>query len=74
MALGDSPKSRQRAYRQLFHAALGAGQLDAIRSTVQTGRPLGSDRFRDQIEAALKRKVGQARRGRPMRRLDEVKV
>lgn len=61
MALGDSPESRQRAYRELFRAALGPGQLDAIRSAVQTGTPLGNDRFREQIEAALKRKVGQAR-------------
>jgi putative transposase len=72
MALGDSPESRQRAYRELFRAVLGPGQLDAIRSAVQTGTPLGNDRFREQIEAALKRKVGQARRGRPMRRLDQA--
>jgi len=72
MALGDSPESRQRAYRELFRAVLGPGQLDAIRSAVQTGTPLGNDRFREQIEAALKRKVGQARRGRPVRRLDEA--
>ncbi len=38
---------------------------DDIRSAVQTGTPLGNDHFRDQIETALKRKVGQARRGRP---------
>jgi putative transposase len=72
MALGDSPESRQRAYRELCRAAPGPGQLDAIRSAVQTGTPLGNDRFREQIEAALKRKVGQARRGRPMRRRDEA--
>jgi putative transposase len=70
MALGDSPELRQRAYRELFRAVLGPGQLDAIRAAVQTGTPLGNDRFREQIEAAFKRKVGQARRGRPMRRLD----
>ena len=69
-ALGDSPESRQRAYRELFRAAPGPGQLDAIRSAVQTGTPLGNDRFREQVEAALKRKVGQARRGRPVRRPD----
>ena len=71
-ALGDSPESRQRAYRELFRAAPGPGQLDAIRSAVQTGTPLGNDGFREQIEAAFKRKVGQARRGRPVRRRDEA--
>jgi len=68
MALGDSPESRQRAYRELFRAAPGPGQLDAIRSAVQTGTPLGNDRFREQVEAAFECKVGQARRGRPVRR------
>jgi putative transposase len=69
LALGDSPESRQRAYRDLFRGAPGSEELDAIRSAVQTGTPLGSDRFRAQIEAALKCKVGQARRGRPARRV-----
>ena len=72
LALGDSPESRQCAYRELFRGTLGPDQLNAIRSAVQTGTPLGNDRFREQIEAALERKVGQARRGRPARRLDEV--
>jgi putative transposase len=72
LALGDSSGSRQQAYRELFRGALAPGQLDAIRSAVQTGTPLGNDRFREQIEAALERKVGQARRGRPARSLGDT--
>jgi len=68
LSLGNSAQSRQRAYRELFRGSLAPGQIHAIRSAVQTGTPLGNDRFRDQVEAALKCKVGQARRGRPGRR------
>jgi hypothetical protein len=35
-----------------------------IRKAVQQGLPLGNDRFREQVEAALGRRVSQQRRGR----------
>ena len=69
--LGNMPESRQYAYRELFQNALDARQMHAIRSAAQTGTPLGNDCFREQIEKALKRKVGQARRGRPTRSQDK---
>jgi putative transposase len=58
---------RQHAYRELFLYVLGPEQVHDIRATVQTGTPLGNDRFRGQIENALNCQVGQARRGRPSR-------
>ncbi len=67
LALGNAPESRRHAYRELFHNALDAQQIHAIRSALQTGTPLGNRRFREQIESALNCKVGQARRGRPRR-------
>jgi len=39
--------------------------LDDIRKAVQRGLPLGNDRFREQVEAALGGKVAQRRKGRP---------
>jgi putative transposase len=68
LALGSTPGARQHAYRELFRNVPGATQIHDIRSAVQTGTPLGNNRFRAQVEAALKCKVGQARRGRPVRR------
>jgi putative transposase len=65
LQLGRTPADRQMRYRELFHAALEPNQLHDIRATVQTGTPLGKDRFRKQIEQALGCKVGQSRRGRP---------
>lgn len=64
-ALGKTNAVRTAAYKELFQAHLDKGALEEIRAAWQTGTPLGSDGFRRQIEAKLKLKVGQARRGRP---------
>ena len=64
-ALGGSVGSRTKAYRELFEIHADADELHALRAALQTGTPLGSERFKVQIEAALQVKVGQARRGRP---------
>lgn len=65
LRLGRTAKQRQEAYRALFKAHIDQKQLDDIRAAWQTGTPLGNDYFREKIEAKLKCKVGQARRGRP---------
>ena len=64
-ALGPDPSARQAAYRKLFSASLSPEQVHDIRAACQTGTPLGNDRFREQIEAAINKKAGYARRGRP---------
>lgn len=66
-ALGETAQDRGHAYRELFRNALDSEQIHAIRATVQTGTPLGNERFKQQIEQTLQRRVGQARRGRPGR-------
>jgi putative transposase len=70
LALGETGKARGYAYRELFRSVLEPEQVRQIRAAVQTGTPLGNDRFRKQIEDALKCRVGFTRRGRP--RLDSV--
>lgn len=64
-ALGVDASERQRNYRELFRSALGPEQVHDIRMSVQTGTPLGNERFKQQIERRLRQRVGQARRGRP---------
>lgn len=64
-ALGETNEARQQTYRDLFRAHIDDAELTGIRASWQTGTPLGNDRFRDQIEAVLNKKVGHARRGRP---------
>jgi putative transposase len=56
---------RRAGYRALFGTCLDAKWVDEVRAGLQTGTPLGNDRFREQIEQALDRKVGNAQRGRP---------
>ena len=63
--LGRSPEDRQAAYRGLFDTTLGIEEITLQRSALQTGTPLGNDRFRLQIEAVSGQKVGFLRRGRP---------
>lgn len=65
MAIAENAQERQFAYRELFRQSLESDQVHEIRSTVQTGTPLGNDRFKEQIEKTLNCKVGQARQGRP---------
>ncbi len=65
LALGQSPKERAYAYRELFRNVLEPDEVHNIRTTVQAGTPLGNERFKQQIEQTLHRKVGHSRRGRP---------
>ena len=55
------------AYRSLFDGETDADELALYRDALQTGTPLGNDKFREQIESVLKRKVGYSRRGRPIK-------
>lgn len=70
--LGDSDTARQQACKALFKAHVDQLQLSEIRAAWQTGTPLGNDYFREKIEAKLRCKVGQARRGRPRNAREEA--
>jgi putative transposase len=65
--LGVTPEDRQRAYQDLFRTELASSELGEIRDTANSGWPLGSDRFKDEIEHALKCAVRPPKRGRPAR-------
>ena len=67
LALGASADETQRVYRQLFDEGLDVDEITTIRNALQTGTPLGKERFKEQVEVALSRKVGYAARGRPRR-------
>ena len=63
--LGGTPEERQRAYQELFRVELDAKDLGEIRDTVSRGWPLGGERFKDEIEKALKCAARPPKRGRP---------
>lgn len=65
LALGWDEVARRAVHRALFRAHLEETALDDIRKAVRQDLPLGNDRFREQVEAALGRRVALRRRGRP---------
>jgi len=60
-----------RVYRDLIEQVLDPATVREIRVCLQTGTPLGNDRFRDEIERALGVKAGYASCGRPKKARDE---
>lgn len=68
LSLGKTAAQRKEAYRALFKAHLDKDDMKAIRAAWQTGTPLGNAYFKAKVEAKLKMKVGQPRRGRPSKR------
>jgi putative transposase len=68
LELSKDDVERRAAYRELFRGHLGTQVVSNIRAFLQTGTPLGNERFREEIERALKVKLGQSRRGRPRKR------
>ena len=65
LRLGKTKTQRQVAYKDLFKTPLSDNLITEIRQTTQTGTPLGSDKFRGQIEDLLGEKIGYSKRGRP---------
>jgi len=67
--LGKTTDLRIEAYKALFKGHIDKDDLDDIRTSLQSGTPLGNDYFKQKIEEKLKCKVGQPKRGRPKRAL-----
>lgn len=68
-ALGRDAENRQRAYRELLRYDINDKLLDEVRDALNRDLVLGTERFKDEIEAMLKRRARPGRPGRP-RRLD----
>ena len=67
LALASNAAERQKAYQDLFSHHLDEKVLGDIRGAVSRGWPVGSERFKDQIEMALQRAARPPKRGRPSR-------
>jgi putative transposase len=61
--LGPDSASRRNEYSRLFEGALGPGALEQIRLATEAGAVIGTDRFREQIEMALKCRIQPYRHG-----------
>lgn len=70
LALGATAEERQKAYRELFRHQIDDTELQAIRSAANLCVPLGSDRFKQQVERRLKQRISYRPRGRPRKAAD----
>jgi|SRR5215469_10571946 len=68
LRLGASDEDRREAYRALFKAHIDAKRVEEIRSATNGNFALGSERFKEQIESALKRRVIRKKAGRPFKK------
>jgi len=65
LRLDADPDRRRHAYRELFRHHMENNLLHTIRETLNQELVLGSEQFKDRIEAALKRRVRPGQPGRP---------
>jgi len=64
-ALGPDQVTRQYHYRDLFRYQLDTDMVDEIRAATNGNFALGSERFKEQVSAALNRRVVPGQSGRP---------
>jgi putative transposase len=67
-ALGEDPKARQIAYRELFRHALEPGMVDSIRQATNGNFALGTHRFTEQIADVVGRRAVRGTPGRPCKK------
>lgn len=65
LALSSNLDDRYHAYRELFKYQIPEIDVHLIRKAIKRNFPVGNDRFKDEIEKTLKRRVGFLERGRP---------
>jgi putative transposase len=64
-ALGSTAEARAVAYRALVRSAIPEGEWRLIRECLQRGQLTGSERFTDQVEDIVHRRIEHRGRGRP---------
>ncbi len=64
-SLGSTPENRQRAYENLFQYDIDNDVLWQVRQALNQELVFGTERFKDRIEALLRRRVRQGQPGRP---------
>jgi len=65
--LAETRESREKKYKHWVKEAIPHGEWELIRQSLQRGQLTGSNKFIDQIEQKLKKRVGFRGQGRPKR-------
>lgn len=68
LRLGPLDEDRREAYRALFKSHIDAKRVEEIRNATNGNYALGNERFKEQIEGALKRRVIPKKAGRPFKK------
>ena len=68
LALGKDDAGRRAVYQALFRHRMPDAMIDEIRRATNGNFALGNDRFKEEIEAVLGRRVQPGRPGRPKKR------
>jgi putative transposase len=63
--LGSTAEPRALQYREFVRSAIPEGEWTLIREALQRGQLTGGDRFTDQVEGMIKRRIENRKRGRP---------
>ena len=74
LRLAPDETDRREAYRTLFKAHFDAVKLDEIRKSTNGNFAWGSERFKEEIEVALKRRARRGHPGRPRREAGDADV
>jgi putative transposase len=71
-ALGNTPFQREAAYIELAGRGLSGTEVKVIEAAVLKGWPLGSDKYKMDLQNRMKRQVLPAKRGRPFKEKPEA--
>ncbi|MBK1723901.1 transposase [Thiocystis violacea] len=66
-ALGSNAEERALRYRTFVRSAIPEGEWTLIREALQRGQLTGGERFTDQVEAMINRRIENRKHGRPRR-------
>jgi len=65
VSLGSSDEQRMRVYRDMLNVVVSQEELEQVRKATNGNYVLGDERFQQEIENALGRRVTPGKRGRP---------
>jgi len=71
-ALGNTPFQREAAYIELSRPSLSQAEREVVEAALLKGWPLGSDKFKTELQQRAKRQVLPAKRGRPFKKPAET--
>ncbi|MRV70963.1 transposase [Duganella sp. FT92W] len=68
-SLGNTPYQRENTYADMAASDLSKDQILIVEKSVLKGWPLGSDKFKTDLQNRMQRQVLPAKRGRPFKKI-----